>query len=119
MEERILQRKSYDFSLKIVNLYRDLVADKKEIVLAKQLLRCGTSVGANIAEMTGSQSKKDFLSKGMIAYKEARESIFWLNLLKDARYLSTDDANELLIEAEEICKIIGKIRSTILKNQSK
>lgn len=68
MEERILQRKSYDFSLKIVNLYRNLVADKKEIVLAKQLLRCGTSVGANIAEMTGSQSKKDFLSKGMIAY---------------------------------------------------
>ena len=85
-KENIIQQKSFAFALRIVHLYRYLTNEKKEFVLAKQALRSGTSIGANIEEAIGAQSEKDFLSKLSIAYKEARETKYWLNLLKASQY---------------------------------
>ena len=88
MKENIVQQKSFSFAIRIVNLYKYLVSEKKEFVLSKQLLRSGTSIGANVEESIGGQSEKDFLSKLSISYKEARETIYWLKLLKEIEYIS-------------------------------
>ncbi len=117
-KDNIIQQKSFAFAIRIVNLYKFLASEKKEFVLSKQLLRSGTSVGANIEESIGGQSDKDFLSKLSIAYKEARESMYWLKLLQATEYLTNEQAESLLHDAEEICKIIGKIQIT-LKAKSK
>ncbi len=82
-------------------------------MLSKQLLRSGTSIGANVEESIGGQSQKDFLSKISIAYKEARESIYWLRLLQDADYLSENEVKSLIKDAEELCKMLGKIQITL------
>ncbi len=111
--DNIVQLKSFAFAIRIVNLYKYLTTEKKEFVLSKQLLRSGTSVGANIEESIGGQSDKDFLSKISIAYKEARESMYWLKLLQATDYLTKEQAESLLADAEEICKIIGSIQKTI------
>jgi len=116
--DNIVQQKSFAFAIRIVNLYKYLIAEKKEFVLSKQLLRSGTSVGANVEESIGGQSDKDFLSKISIAYKEARESMYWLKLLQATNYLSQEQANSLLADAEEICKIIGKIQITLKARNS-
>lgn len=117
MKENIIQTKTYNFSLKIINLYKSLVDNKKEYVLSKQLLRSGTSIGANIEEAIGGQSERDFFAKLTIAYKEARETKYWLRLLKDSNYLELGIANSLLSDIEEILRIIGSIQKTI-KNKS-
>ena len=116
--DNIIQQKSFAFAIRIVNLYKHLTAEKKEFVLSKQLLRSGTSVGANIEESIGGQSEKDFLSKLSIAYKEARESVYWLKLLHATDYLNPELAESLLADSEEICKIIGKIQITIKNRNS-
>jgi four helix bundle protein len=116
-KENVIQQKSFAFAIRIVNLYKYLTSEKKEFVLSKQLLRSGTSIGANIEESIGGQSDKDFLFKLGISYKEARESIYWLKLLQATDYLSAEQAESLLSDAEEICKILGKIQIT-LKNKS-
>ncbi len=109
----IIQEKSYDFAVRTVNLYKHLSQEKKEFVLSKQLLRSGTSIGANIEEAIGGQSRKDFYAKLTIAYKEARETHYWIRLLKDTGFLSKDTAQSFLNDAEEILKIIGSIQKTI------
>jgi four helix bundle protein len=109
----IIQEKSFAFAVRIVNLYKYLCGKKKEFVLSKQILRSGTSIGANIEESIGGQSEKDFFAKITIAYKEARETIYWLKLLSATNYVSQEQADSLLKDAEEICKIIGKIQITI------
>jgi len=114
-KENVLLNKTYKFSLRIIRLSQFLNHDKKEFVLAKQILRCGTSIGANSEEAIGGQSEKDFFSKLSIAYKEARETDYWLRLLKDSKILDEKLANSLLIDCEEIKKIIGKTLSTIRK----
>ncbi len=86
-KDNIIQEKSYDFAVKIVKLYKRLSQEKKEFVLSKQLLRSGTSIGANIEEAIGGQSRKDFYAKLTIAYKEARETHYWIRLLKDTSFL--------------------------------
>ena len=86
--DNLIQQKSYAFALRIVNAYKFLVSNKHEYVLSKQLLRCGTSIGANIEEAIGGQSEKDFFAKLSIAYKEARESHYWIRILKDTDYLT-------------------------------
>lgn len=111
--DNIVQHKSFAFAIRIVNLYKYLTSEKKEFVLSKQLLRSGTSVGANIEESIGGQSEKDFVSKLSIAYKEARESVYWLKLLRATDFLSHEQTESLLADAEEICRIIGKIQLTI------
>lgn len=113
----IIQDKSFAFAIRIVNLYKYLVAEKKEFVLSKQLLRSGTSIGANVEEAIGGVSDKDFLNKLGISYKEARESMYWLKLLKATDYISESEFQSLFNDAEEICKILGKIQTT-LKNRN-
>ncbi len=77
-KDNIIQTKSYNFAVRIIKLYKHLSQEKKEFVLSKQLLRSGTSIGANIEEAIGGQSRKDFFAKLTIAYKEARESHYWI-----------------------------------------
>ena len=79
----IIQEKSYHFSLRIISLYRRLYK-QREFVISRQLLRCGTSIGANVEEALGSYSRKDFHFKMVIAFKEARETHYWLRLIRDA-----------------------------------
>lgn len=117
MKENIIQTKSYDFALKIVKLHRSLVENKKEFVLSKQLLRSGTSIGANIEEAIGGQSEKDFYAKLTISYKEARETKYRIRLLKDSEYLDKEIANDFLNNVEELLRIIGSIQKT-LKNKN-
>ncbi len=115
-KENVIQSKSYNFALKIIQLYKFLSQEKKEFVLGKQILRAGTSIGANIEESVGAQSKKDFLSKVSIAYKEARETKYWICLLRDTKILSIEQAKGLLNDCEELLKIMGKIQTTIKLN---
>ena len=113
MKENVIQQKSFLFAVRIINLYKYLTSDKKEFVLSKQILRSGTSIGANIEESIGGQSEKDFLAKLSISYKEARETIYWLKLLKETEYISKNEFESIHNEAEEICKILAKIIITL------
>jgi four helix bundle protein len=108
IKENIINSNSYSFALEIVKLYKLLVAEK-EFVLSKQLLRSGTSVGANIHEAVASESKKDFLHKLGIALKEARETVYWLKLLKDSAYISYEIFSKLENSAGEIIRILNSI----------
>lgn len=111
--DNVIQQKSFEFAIKIVNLYKFLKIEKKEFVLSKQILRSGTSIGANVEEAIGGQSKADFLSKLSIAYKEARETVYWLKLLFATDFITKEYFENLIIDAETICRIIGKIQLTI------
>jgi four helix bundle protein len=113
MKDNILRDKSYSFALRIVKTYQFICSEKKEYILSKQLLRAGTSIGANIEEAIGGQSDKDFLSKLTIAYKEAREAHYWIRLLKDSGYLTKKQADSLLKDNKELLKIIGTIQKTM------
>lgn len=86
-KNNIVQTKSYKFSLRIVKLYQFLSNEKKEYVISKQILRAGTSIGANIEEAIGGISKKDFVHKLSISYKEARETHYWIRIIKDSDYI--------------------------------
>jgi len=116
-EDNIIQSKSYAFAVRIVKVYQYLSSEKKEFVLSKQLLRCETSIGANVEEAIGGQSSKDFFAKLTIAYKEARETHYWIRLLKDTHFLSLEQSENLLNDVTEILKIIGSIQKTI-RNKS-
>jgi four helix bundle protein len=111
--DNVIQQKSYAFALRIVKAYKYLVDEKKEFVLAKQLLRCGTSIGANVEEAIGGQSQKDFYAKLNISYKEARETMYWLRLLKDSNILDNKESNSLMTDCDELLKIIGTIIKTM------
>ena len=115
MQNSIIKDKSYKFALRIVNLYRYLTENKKEFVLSKQVLRSGTSIGANIEESLGGQSRKDFFSKLTIAYKEARETHYWIRILRDSDYISEKQAKSILKDIEDILKIVAKIQITTKK----
>ena len=111
--DNVVQIKSYDFALRIIKVYKYLSQEKKEFVLSKQLLRSGTSIGANIEESIGGQSKPDFFAKITIAYKETRESKYWIRLLRDSEYLTNEQSEDLLKDVEELLKIIGSIQKTV------
>lgn len=113
MKDNVVQVKSYRFALRIVKLYMFLKREKKEYDLSRQVLRSGTSVGANIEEAIGGQSEKDFLSKMSIAYKECRETHYWLRLLHDSGFISENEKTSLIDDCEELLKIIGKIQTTM------
>ncbi len=110
--ENPIQAKSYAFALRMVKLYRYLCAKKKEFVLSKQVVRSGTSIGANVEEAIGGQSKKDFLSKMGIAYKEARETHYWLRLLRHSNILDAQQAKSIMEDCEELLKLSGTIIRT-------
>lgn len=114
-KENIVKAKSFQFAVRIVNLYKYLVEVKKEYVMSKQLLRSGTSIGANIREGDNAQSKLDFIHKFSVAQKECDETLYWLELLKETEYLNENEFNSIYNEGEEILKII----KTILINAKK
>ena len=118
MKENIIQIKSFKFAIRIINLYRYLTDTKKEFVLSKQILRCGTSIGANIEEAIGGQSSKDFISKLEIAYKETREAHYWIRLLQATNFITVKEAESLLEDCEELLKIITSIKKTAKRNNS-
>ena len=112
-ENNVIVEKSYAFAIRIVNCSKFLYTEKKEFVLSKQLLRSGTSIGANIEEAVGAQSRKDFFAKLCIAYKETRETNYWLRLLRDTQFLDNKLAESLLSDNEELLKLIGSILKTM------
>ena len=112
-ESNVVREKSYAFAVWIVKACRHLVEEKKEYVLSKQLLRSGTSTGANVEEAIGGQSAKDFFAKLSISYKEARETHYWIRLLTDTEYLTPNQSESLLHDADELLKIIGSIIKTL------
>ena len=109
MSESIVAERAYGFALEIVKAYKFLTIEKKEYVLSKQLVRSGTAIGANLNEAISSQSKKDFIYKLGIGLKEARETNYWLRLLKDSEYFDIKLYAKLNNECEEIIKILSSI----------
>lgn len=116
LKENVLKDKSYVFALEVIKVYRHLSEKQREFVLSKQLLRSGTSIGANIEEADGAQSKRDFLHKVSISFKEAKECKYWLRLLKDGQLLESSDADSLLIQLDELLKIMTAIIKTTKAN---
>jgi len=110
MAENVIKTKSFDFALQIMRLYKSLV-DQQEYVLSKQLLRAGTSIGANVQEALAGQSRRDFLHKMGIASKEARETLYWLELLQTSGWSKTD-LGPSLRSAHEIVKLLTAIVKT-------
>ncbi len=105
----VIEIKSFDFAVRIVKLYKFLCEQKKEYVFSKQLLRAGTSIGANIAEAQQAQSKSDFVSKISISLKETSETKYWINLLKATDYLTEAESISILADCVEIEKILVSI----------
>ena len=118
MKDNLIQQKSYVFALQIIDLYRKL-CKSGEFVLSKQLLRSGTSIGANVEEAQAGQSRADFVSKISIASKEARETCYWLRLLRDSNMIQKDEVVPLLSEAESIVNILTSIVKSTNQNNSK
>lgn len=104
------------FAVRIVKLYQYLVENKKEFVLSKQLLRSGTSIGANIREAQNAQSKADFIYKLSISQKECDETMYWLELLQATEFLSEEEYKTVYIEAQELLKMLRSSIITTKKN---
>ena len=108
-KENLIKDKTYRFALVVVSPYKKVTEEKREYVLAKQLLRSGTSIGANVTEADAAISKAEFSAKISIAYKEAMETGYWLNLLHDSNFISTSDFNTLYQDCTAICKTLFSI----------
>jgi four helix bundle protein len=106
LRENPLKKKSYAFALRIVQLYKYLTFEMKEFVLSKQVLRSGTSVGANVTEGNQAQSKLDFIHKLAIALKEAVETEYWLSLLRDGDFISDVQGKSLILDCKELQRIL-------------
>ena len=119
MKESIHSAKSFGFSLRIIKLYKYMSSELKEFVLSKQVLRSGTSIGANVEESVHAQSKLDFISKLSIAQKEAIETNYWLRLLKESSYLTSEQADSLLVDCEELQKLLTASIKTAKQNLKK
>ena len=119
MDEKpnIIKDKTYQFALEIVRLYKEMIS-QNEFILSKQIVRSGTSIGANVEEAIAAQSRKDFISKMSISSKEAREANYWLRLLRDTELVQDFDLTNLLKESEEIVKIITSIVKTSKHNSN-
>lgn len=107
MAETIIQSKSFNFAVRVVKLYKYLCEEKHEYVLSKQLLRSGTSIGANVREAKRAQSMPDFGMKLSISLKEAEESLYWLELLNATDYLTEEQFNSLYGDCEELVKLLS------------
>lgn len=116
IDKNTIKFKSKQFAVRIVNLYKYLCNEKKEYVLSKQILRSGTSIGANIAESECAISKKEFLSKLYIALKECSETLYWLDLLYDTEYLTEEQYNSMKKDCEEMRKMMSASTKTIAEN---
>jgi four helix bundle protein len=118
-KRNVLKEKSYLFAIRIVNLTRFLQGEKSEYNISKQIIRCGTSIGANIEEASGAQSDKDFIAKMHISLKEARETHYWLRLLRDTDYLTPEQAESMLKDTDEIITLLTRSLKTIKSRKSK
>ena len=117
--ESVVFNKSKRFAVRIIRLYKYLCDNKREFVLSKQLLRSGTSIGANIAEAESAISKKDFLAKMYIAFKESAETLYWLDLLYETDYLSERQYRSMKEDCIELRKMLTAITKTLkLQNNS-
>ena len=115
--ESIISIKSFLFALKIIKVHRKINQTHKEFILSKQLLRSGTSIGANVAEGLAAFSRKDFEFKISIAYKEARETVYWLKLLEASHIIDIEIFDELILDLEELQRLLGSTLVTLRKNQ--
>ena len=112
--DNVIEEKSFHFAVRIVKLNQYLRTKKKEYILSKQLLRSGTSIGANVAESQQAQSRADFISKLEIALKETTETKYWLRLMKETGYLSESEFESIFSDCAELEKILVRIiKSTI------
>jgi len=111
----ILKEKSYQFALRIVNLYKFLKEEKKEFIMSKQLMRSGTSVGALIREAEHAQSTADYINKLSIALKEANETEYWLDLLKDSSYLTEKMHGSIAPNIDELIRLLVSTVKTLKK----
>lgn len=116
MPHSIVADKSLEFAKNIITLYKKLNFDDKEYTMSKQILRSGTSIGANITEALKAQSKKDFLSKIYISLKETSETEYWLKLLSTAGYIESQESKKLLQDCQEISRILTAIIKTTKLN---
>jgi len=119
MSESVLSTKSYTFALRIIKLYQFMADERREYVLSKQVLKSGTSIGANIEESVHAQSKVDFVHKLSIAQKEANETNYWLRLLKDAGYIEEKHAESFLTDCGEIQRLLTASIKTAKSNLKK
>jgi four helix bundle protein len=118
MKESVLKTKSYQFALEIIGVYKEL-ASKKEFILSKQLLRSGTSIGANIREANNAQSKSDFIHKLSISLKESDETEYWLDLLRDSSFISNETHAKLNTQNTEINRMLISSIKTLKQNKLK
>ncbi len=109
MKESIVADKSKAFSLRIIKLYQYLEAEKREYVMAKQILASGTSIGANIREALHAQSRKDFFAKMYVSYKEANETAYWLELLHESEYIEEEAFESIYVDCKELIKMLTAI----------
>ena len=111
--------KSFSFALRIVKLYRHLSDKEKEFVLSKQVLRSGTSIGANVEESLGAQTPADFQTKISIAYKEALETSYWLRLLNASKFITDKQFNSIYSDCSELIRILGSTQITMRRKLQK
>lgn len=108
-EDNIVVTKSYAFAVRCVNLYKYLCEEKHDYIVGKQLLRSGTSIGANVKEAIRGVSRADFAAKLSIALKEASESEYWIEILRDTDYITPQQSNSLLADCQELLKLLISI----------
>lgn len=116
MKDNIVLEKAFHFAERIYKLHRFLLAEKKEYILARQILRCGTSIGANLEEANAAQTKKDFIAKASISYKEARETSYWLRLIKQVNLIEEHHFYSIHKDCLELVNLISTILQTSKSN---
>ena len=116
-DSNVVKDKSFEFSVRIVNLYKHLTTTKQEYVMSKQLLRSGTSIGANICEAEQAQSSLDFISKLSISLKEACESDYWLRLLHRTGFLNDSEYSSIVTDCRELTKLLTSIIRSLKKTE--
>ena len=114
-KENVIRKKSFNFAVRAINLYKVLSNERKEFILSKQLLRSGTSIGANVREALNAESISDFIHKLAIAQKECDETCYWLELLHETKYINESEFNSVHNDTSELLKII---RSIILSSKN-
>lgn len=117
-KESIIQIKSFNFSIRVIRMYQWLCKEHRIYSLADQILRSGTGIGSNVEEASGGLTKKEFTAKIGIAYKEARETRYWIRLLGATEYLDQKTYSSMLTDCEELIKILGSIQKTAQENLS-
>ena len=119
MKDSILKQKTYDFAIKVIMVYKQIVSGHKEYILSKQFLKAGTAPGALVREAEYAQSKSDFISKMSIALKEANECEYWTSLLRDSGFIAVETADDLLKDDKEIISMLVSTIKTAKANLNK